>query len=512
MNLLQQAQVFSCVRRGGVWVVALVGIGLAVALPRTGSSADKPDAEKRPSLKPIGDPVHGTADPVPPRAAPALVRVFVSSDAKLVCVRSKDGKVFVWDTATQAKAFERADWAEQLDFCGASKFLLVSAIGGVRLLDTANGKQASEPLPVIASAGVRALSADGTTLARYDGNKKEVQAWDTQTAKPLGEPIKLTTGLCGQDGFNAPASYFMLSVKPLIQSLTMGGHGTDVLMLSPDGKVLLTQNEVKGSAIEVDVVLWDVATGKQIAQLDVPKNNLRAHQGYACCFSPDGKTLATLGGCVLNPKLRVILTPTEVRFFDAVTGKATGSPIKLEANTLPGLFLYTPDGKSVLTQRVLDEGGQELVLHDIESGKVVRRFALATAATGTTKSSGGAQIAAFTPDGKTLITGSDHRGEPGPRGGIPAPLPEQAKDGFAHCALVWDVETGKLLTAPQYFKMKIVQLVVAPDGKSFWTATGVEVGVPNSQLGEERFLSEAQQWQLPERKKSPGESEKDKTK
>ncbi len=506
MQFLHTSQMFSCIRRATISLVVLIGIGLAAALPRTGSGADKPDTEKRPALKAIGDPINGAAGDAPPKAIP---HVFVSPDAKLVCVKNKDGKVFVWDTAKQAKAFDLGAGTVPLDLCAGGKWLLVNVSGMPQLWDTATGNAAGEPLPRAAGWGIRALSADGTTLAHYDPNKKEVQVWETLTAKPLGEPIKLTTGLCGQDG-NAPASYFMLSVRPLMQSLTMAGHASDVLMVSPDGKVLLTQNEVKGQASEVAVFLWDIETGKQLAQLEVPKNKPKAHQGYACCFSPEGKTLATLGGCVQDPKLPVILTPTEVRFFDAATGKATGSPVKVEAHTLPGLFLYTPDGKSVLTQRVLDEGGQELVLYDVESGKVTRRFALGTAVTGTIKSTSGAQVAAFTPDGKTLITGSDHRPEYGPRGVALAPLPGQAKDGYAHCVLVWDVETGKPLAAPQYFKLKVVQLVVAPDGKSFWTATGLEVGSANR--GEDDFLSEAQQWQLPERPKSPGESEKDKAK
>ncbi len=516
MHLLHMTQVISCVRRAGVWVVALVGTGLAVLLPTTGSGADKPDTEKRPALKPLGDPVRGTADPVPPRVAPAPVRVFVSPDAKMVCVKSKDGKTFVWDIAKQVKALELDGAAVPLDFCVGDKWLLVNLSGMPQLWDTATGKAASGPLPRTASVGPRALSADGTTFAQYDRDKKVIQVWETLTAKPLCEPIKPATVLAGHAGMAAPTSYFMLDVRPLTQSVTMRGHEGDALMLSPDGKVLLTQNEVKESAFEVDIFLWDVATGKQIAQLDVPKNKGHAHHGYACCFSPDGKTLAALGGCAQTTK--VSFAPSEVRFFDAATGKATGKPIKVEDNTQSAIFLYTPDGKSVLTQRVPEEGGTELVLYDRESGKATRRFALSAEAVGVAKSHSpyGTNVVAFAPDGKTLLTAADYIPERGPVNKLPAPLPGQAKDGYTHCVLAWDVETGKPLAAPEYFKTKVVQLVPAPDGKSFWTATGVEwdiAGVElHSSVYENRFLSEAQQWQSPERPKSPGESEKDKAK
>jgi hypothetical protein len=112
-------------------------------------------------------------------------------------------------------------------------------------------------------------------------------------------------------------------------------------------------------------------------------------------------------------------------------------------------------------------------------------------------------MAAFTPDGKTLITASQHVR----KSGSVTPTPAETSSG-THCVLVWDVEIGKPLAAPQYFKTWVAQVAVAADGKSFCTATAAsENGLFKRDQGK---LFEAQQWELPEKERSAGEAQKEK--
>jgi RNA polymerase sigma factor (sigma-70 family) len=144
---------------------------------------------------------------------------------------------------------------------------------------------------------------------------------------------------------------------------------------APDGKAVAAS----GLNWDHDVILWDAATGKELRRFAVPEDNAvtwpEDHPG-SIAFAPDGKTLAASfqGG--------------RVRVWDRVTGK------KLLHLAEPGWNVaYSPDSKYLAVGQL-----KGIALWDLATGQCVRRL------TGIRpiRSSPLAFDLAFSPDGKRL--------------------------------------------------------------------------------------------------------------
>jgi len=168
---------------------------------------------------------------------------------------------------------------------------------------------------------------------------------------------------------------------------TLKGHGTFLFSLasgfknsvvfSPDSRTLATGSQ------DYTLKLWDVATGGL--------RLLKGHKGYvnAVAFSHDGKTLASVGD-------------TTIRLWDFATG-AHLRTIKTNSFMLYSVA-FSPDGRTLASgsqdyenadQTAL--GGGVATLWDIASGARLRIL----------KSGwGDVRTTVFSPDGKTLATGS----------------------------------------------------------------------------------------------------------
>jgi RNA polymerase sigma factor (sigma-70 family) len=178
--------------------------------------------------------------------------------------------------------------------------------------------------------------------------------------------------------------------------------------ISPDGKLLASggYDNDKGNYF---ARLWDVETGKELRRFPHGK------QGYGVrclAFSPDGKTLATLG-----TQSGVIL-----RVFDVATGKEVKAfPKDGEQRTARGSVAFSPDGKT------LAAAGASIRLFDTTTWELRLRIDRQ------------ASDLHFTDGGKTLtaaVSGAIHR---------------------------WDTATGALLT-PEAADSVVEQILVTPDG------------------------------------------------
>jgi len=299
--------------------------------------------------------------------------------------------------------------------------------GTAQLWDAATGQPRGAPFFQQKDVGVWrvAFSPDGKTIMTASGGggitdfySYEIRLWEASSAKLIGAPIP--------------------DVK--------GAHFSDrsAAAFSPDGKTLVTIVADKSAGIWKNKArLWEVATLKPTGS---PIPNV-----MATAFSPDGKTLMTAGEDMIEGKRQA-----EVRLWDVSTGKPLGAPMRHEGSMVQ--MGFSPDGKVVATS-----AGSTARLWDGATGEP-RGLSMEL-------QEGLVKRVAFTPDGKTFITGSG---------------------GFVGAgeARLWEAATGKPLGLPMPHEREVFDLAVSPDGKSvltgstdgtarLWDAsTGKPIGAP----------------------------------
>jgi WD40 repeat protein len=192
-------------------------------------------------------------------------------------------------------------------------------------------------------------------------------------------------------------------------------------MFSPDGKTVIITHWS-------DVVIVDVATGKELQKFEFDKKNVITF----AAFSPDGKTVI------------IACSSHEVMIADAATGKVVKTfTISIESiesediEKLQELFDKTSDNSFKLNDD-LDLEGHEILVLSRPLGVLKVDFAL------------------FSPDGKTVITG----------------------DG-AGVVRIWDVETGKELKKFDGGYCTEDSISFSPDSKTVVIAVDEEVYICN---------------------------------
>lgn len=280
-----------------------------------------------------------------------------------------------------------------------------------------------------------AYSPDGKLLAGGGFERDVVRLWDAQT----GELLRKLSGarligvrqlafssdsktVAAAGGFANNVYLWDTTTGRLKQTLSHSGLVSSVAF-SPDGKTLVSMAyegfPEKGKAV-CEVRLWDLPSGKERARL------LR-EQGCpdGVAFSADGKTLAIAlvpeYGAGPNSFFGVVL-------WDMQAGQEKrrlpwdGASCSSPVFSPDGKILATGGGYGIGTDTGTRSVGQ-ITMWEIDSGKVLRKL--------TGQDNGTYQSIAFSPDGKTLASGS--------RG----PIKEYkgAKNRVSETQL-WDTATG----------------------------------------------------------------------
>jgi WD40 repeat protein len=162
------------------------------------------------------------------------------------------------------------------------------------------------------------------------------------------------------------------------------GHTIEVtsVAFNPDGKTMAS------GSMDKTIILWDVSNPKNPIQLGAP---LSGHSDYvsSIAFSPDGKTLAS-GGLdstiilwdVSNPK-----SPVEL-----------GSPLSEYSESVSSVA-FSPDGKTLASGN--GNGDGTIILWDVSNQQLPVKLG-----TPLNSHAGGVNSVAFSPDGKTLASGN----------------------------------------------------------------------------------------------------------
>jgi WD40 repeat protein len=245
------------------------------------------------------------------------------------------------------------------------------------------------------------------------------------------------------------------------------------LSFSPDGKTLAAGGlTLRGDLKpERDIVLWEVATGKDAVRLTGQKNV------KAVAFSPDGKLLASAGddlrlwsvegGKVLrsvkgatcavafSPNGKLLVTGGEHSFKGERTVLMRDVATLAASSSAPdytqaaGALAFSPDGK---TLAFAGTATGEIGLWDVAAGKERLRIDVGTQPRSTVE----VGSLTFSPDGKILAVAvwySRQRGK-GPT------RPWDERD-----VLLWDAATGKPAGQLAGHEKNIRAVAFSPDGK-----------------------------------------------
>jgi WD40 repeat protein/tRNA A-37 threonylcarbamoyl transferase component Bud32 len=331
----------------------------------------------------------------PPLQLPHGVFVLAfSPDGKTVLIGSGD-TARLWDVATcqpLGPPLQHQRWVDAVAFSPDGKTVLTGSGDTARLWDVATGKARGAPMQLFGpdDKGLAFSPDSKTVLTRSTINTARL--WEAATGKPIGPPLK------HPDRVNAVA-------------------------FSPDGKTVLTGSD-DGTAR-----LWDAATGEPFG--------LALHHPAgvnAVAFSPDGKTVLTGSG------------DNTARLWNAATGKPLGPPMQHQGEGNVYVVAFSANGKTVFTAGISNTWQDDWAASMGEAR--VWEVPTAEAQCPPLQHQDEVEAVAFSPDGKTVLTGSRE-----------------------NTARLWNAATGKPLGPPLKHKNWVRAVAFSPDGKTVLTGS-----------------------------------------
>jgi WD40 repeat protein len=269
------------------------------------------------------------------------------------------------------------------------------------------------------------LSADGKRLLAIDN--ETVRLWDAYTGKVLRV-------FEGHTGVIRDAALSLDGTRVLSGS----GHGRSYIR--PDGQPEEGDHSVR---------LWDAQTGKELCKYE-------GHTESVMCvaFGPEGQALS--GDTAGRMHQWDLKTGKTMRIF-ACHGRGLDFPRNLLGALCVGRVAYSEKAKLAVTSGVC----VDIRLWNLETGKEVRRFLQREAA-----------YVCFSPDGKRLAGGFNHKGFLGLR--------------------IWDVGSGgELLGEPVARPEWPIFVAFSPNGKRIVTSNSDKtLRILDATSGKELYKSE----------------------
>jgi len=309
-----------------------------------------------------------------------IYSVALSADGRLLASGGADTTIKIWEVATGRELRTLKGHSAAVTSVVFSSDGQTLASGGedssIKLWEVRTGQQLRTLQGHSYGVNSVAFSPDGRTLAS-GSTDHTVKLWDVAAGRELhsliGHSEAINSVAFSADGKTIACSSGQHTIK--LWEVTTGrelrsliGHSAWIpaVVFSEDGKILAS-----GSA-DHTVKLWEVATGRELRTLE-ESDSVRT-----VAFSADGKTLAT--GCADNT----------VKLWEVTTGrqlhKLTGHSWWVES------VAFSSDGKTLASA-----DNATVRLWDVATGRELLTL------------KGRSSPVAFSPDGKTLASGSDDR-------------------------------------------------------------------------------------------------------
>lgn len=311
----------------------------------------------------------------------------------------------------------------------AATFLATSAVA-LSFASPVLAQAAPQVLRGHAAAVRPAFSPDGRFLATASGDRT-IKIWDVATAKEI-RTIEVGGDTAGQVVYSPDGSLLAGGAGERVILWTAGGakirelkgHSDIVraVAFSPDGRLL-----VSGGSDET-VRFWDVATGRSIRELKIPRGGETPESVWSIAFSPDGNTLAIGSGSGSDSSegessegeghVRIVALPAAVvlKTFERPGGRLVSS------------LAFSPDG------RLLASG-------DFRNGVVMLRQADNWALAKEWAAGDSLRSLSFSPDGQTLAAAIDRE------------------------VVLFDAASGRPIRRLAGHENFIVKLAFSPDGR-----------------------------------------------
>jgi RNA polymerase sigma factor (sigma-70 family) len=300
-----------------------------------------------------------------------------------------------------------------------------------------------------------AVSPDGKTAATHTWTRT-IQLWDVKTGRPGividGQANHLAFSPDGKTllaaGYgNVLRLWDVTTGKELHEKLRITEKGCSInwAAFSPDGKTVFTFGaHTDAGTIAPHVILWDVATGKEVRRMKLD----REISLWQAALAPDGKSFAWCSG-------------EDVYIWDITRNRLLRKFGPAGREREHSTVLFSPDGKTLGVR-----GHQTLSLWDVATGKQLawfpKRHLIEGQVAHRSAMHGTVSNLAFSPDGKKFLTTTDDTtlriwdmasGKESP------PLPGHRDAVFAAAgrgkaittlgndgsAWIWDPATGKAL-------------------------------------------------------------------
>ncbi len=374
--------------------------------------------------------------------------VAISPDGKTALSGSWDNSVRLWDLATGHEILKlegHSSMVTSVAFSPDGKTALSGSVDKTAILwDLATGREIRKLEGHSNAVWSVAFSPDGKTALSGSWDFT-VRLWDLATGREIrkleghsGEVRSVAISPDGKTALSGSRDLFGHDHTVRLWDLATGreirkleGHSWPVnsVAFSPDGKTALSGSCEKFDAKETwrcvigSLKLWDLATGREIRKLEGHSGEVRL-----VAISPDGKS--ALSGSEDHT----------VRLWDLATGREIR---KLEGHSdIVYSVAISPDGKTALSGSCEKFDAKEtwrcvigsLKLWDLATGREIRKLE---------GHSDRVASVAFSPDGKTALSGSDD-----------------------HTARLWDLATGREIRKLEGHSWPVNSVAFSPDGKT----------------------------------------------